>query len=235
MDVINFLSWDSEFFGYKVGQIILHTESIFSEKWIEHARKEGYKLLYIRCVPEHPQEKKIEGMGGILVDEKVTFCQRIPQSPFEYTSSIKLYQEKTPTPQILQLALDSGIYSRFKIDKNFKNNEFQRLYEVWIKNSTEGKIAKHVIIYQKGNETVGLLTLGEKNNRADIGILAVNPQHRREGVGKQLVQKAFELSLQMGHTYIQVVTQKANQNACKFYEKVGFSVDTIEHIYHLWL
>ncbi|MCS7075807.1 MAG: GNAT family N-acetyltransferase [Bacteroidia bacterium] len=232
---ITFLSWDSDFFGYKVGQVLLHKEASFSEKWIDTARKEGYKLLYIRCDSDNAQEIQIEHTGATLVDEKVTFCQRIPEGTFEYTSSVVLYEEESPTPDILQLALDSGIYSRFKVDKNFKNNEFERLYEVWIKNSTQKKIAKHVIIYQKEGRAVGLLTLGEKNNRADIGILAVNAQYRGEGIGKQLVQKSFELSLQMGHTYLQVVTQKANQNACRFYEKVGFSVDSIEHIYHLWL
>lgn len=230
---VEFLSWDSNFFGYKTGQIVLHGDTRINLSDVLNQNKE-YRLLYIRCVPSHPQQKQITDLGGILVDEKVTFVQDIPSPPYQYSENVVLYPNTEPVPEIIALGLASGIYSRFKVDKNFKNNEFERLYEIWIRNSTNKTIARHVITYQKGEKYIGLLTLGEKNKRADIGILAVDEQYRGLGVGKSLVQKAFELSAQMGHKQLQVVTQKANVKACKFYERVGFYVDNVENIYHVW-
>jgi len=230
---IQHLAWDSNFFGYKTGLIELKHNVIIPLYDIIQRNPE-YKLIYIRCAPAHIQQDEIKALGGILVDKKVTFVQQIPPSPYQYSENVVLYSESEPTKEIIELGLASGIYSRFKIDPHFKNNEFERLYEIWIRNSTNKTIAKHVITYQKDGKYIGLLTLGEKNKRADIGILAVNEQYRGLGIGKVMIQKAFELSVQMGHSQLQVVTQRANENACKFYESVGFKIDTIENIYHLW-
>lgn len=231
---VEFLSWDSHFFGYKTGVLVLNPNRTVSLHTIIEKNRD-YKLLYIRCSPAHAQEEEIRHLGGILTDEKITFIQNIPAPPYSYSQNVILYPDNEPTPEITALALASGIYSRFKADKNFKNNEFERLYEIWIKNSTNKTIARHVLTHQQDGKYTGLLTLGEKNSRADIGILAVDEQYRGLGIGKSLVQKAFELSVQMGHSQLQVVTQKANANACTFYKAMGFEVDNIENIYHLWL
>lgn len=231
---VEFLSWDSEFFGYKTGAIVLNTNRTLNLHTVIE-KNSDYKLIYIRCKPGHAQEEEIKQLGGILVDEKITFVQDIPNPPYSYNSDIILYPDSEPNTEIIQLGLASGVHSRFKVDKHFKNNEFERLYETWVKNSTRKLIAKHVIVCKKENQYTGLLTLGEKNNKADIGILAVHEKYRGMGIGKSLVQKAFELASQMGHTQLQVVTQRANVNACRFYESVGFKIDTLEHIYHLWI
>jgi dTDP-4-amino-4,6-dideoxy-D-galactose acyltransferase len=231
---VQFLAWDSHFFGYKTGLLILNANRTLNLRNLIEKNLD-YKLLYIRCTPGHAQQEEITQLGGILTDEKITFVQDIPAPPYSYSSNIELYPENEPNEEIIQLGLASGVYSRFKVDKNFKNNEFERLYEMWIKNSTNKTIAKHVLAYQKEKKYIGLLTLGEKNNRADIGILAVDEQYRGMGIGKSLVQKSFELSAEMGYTQLQVVTQKANINACKFYESMGFNIHSIENIYHLWI
>jgi ribosomal protein S18 acetylase RimI-like enzyme len=33
----------------------------------------------------------------------------------------------------------------------------------------------------------------------------------------------------------EVATQKANENACRFYESIGFKVKNIVNVYHLWI
>jgi ribosomal protein S18 acetylase RimI-like enzyme len=33
----------------------------------------------------------------------------------------------------------------------------------------------------------------------------------------------------------EVATQKANENACGFYESIGFEVRNIINVYHLWI
>ena len=85
------------------------------------------------------------------------------------------------------------------------------------------------------NQEAGLLTLGEKNGRADIGLLAVDAAVRGQRIGQQLVAAAHVQALAWGYTTLQVVTQGDNFPACRFYEKCGFTPESVEHIYHLWL
>jgi dTDP-4-amino-4,6-dideoxy-D-galactose acyltransferase len=80
-----------------------------------------------------------------------------------------------------------------------------------------------------------LLTLGIKNANTNIGILAVNIDQRGKGVGRRLVERSFQETLNLGYKNIEVVTQLDNFKACNFYKKMGFVPKQIENVYHFWL
>ncbi|TAE74856.1 MAG: GNAT family N-acetyltransferase [Bacteroidetes bacterium] len=242
--MIEFLSWDTDFFGYKVGKIINNKTDIY--QIITEAKKEKYTLLYGFLNPNDIFQNEIyQKNNGFLADEKITFLQNVPNinpqnNPTEIYKRENLYENKNESEDLISLALQSGEFSRFKIDKNFeqenlKQHTFEKLYTIWIENSVNKKIAKNVIIQQENQKIVGVLTLGIKNNRADIGILAVDNDYRGKKIGQNLILKAFEESKKLAQTQIQVVTQKANQNACYFYEKMGFMIEKTENIYHFWI
>ncbi|TAH29456.1 MAG: GNAT family N-acetyltransferase [Cytophagales bacterium] len=231
--MIELLTWDSDFFGYKVGKVIDFSTDI--EEIISFAKKENYRLLYA-FISENNDflAKKYTTNKGVLVDEKITFLQNIPTIKIE-NDLTSTYESEIIDEKLLKIGLQSGIYSRFNVDKNFKNKEFERLYRIWIKNSVQKLIAEKVIIQKIDNNIVGLLTLGIKNNKADIGILAVDENFRGRKIGKNLVLRVFEESKKIGQKQIQVVTQKANENACNFYQKMGFEIEKTENIYHFWI
>ncbi|TAE48305.1 MAG: GNAT family N-acetyltransferase [Cytophagales bacterium] len=231
--MIELLTWDSDFFGYKVGKVIDFSTDI--EEIISFAKKENYRLLYA-FISENNDflAKKYTTNKGVLVDEKITFLQNIPTIKIE-NDLTSTYESEIIDEKLLKIGLQSGIYSRFNVDKNFKNKEFERLYRIWIKNSVQKLIAEKVIIQKIDNNIVGLLTLGIKNNKADIGILAVDENFRGRKIGKNLVLRVFEESKKIGQKQIQVVTQKANENACNFYQKMGFEIEKTEKIYHFWI
>ncbi len=232
MNLLKYLSWDSQCFGYKIGEILASTDTL--EKAIKQAYQENYRLLYYRA---NPNDEKLnllaQNLRGVLVDEKVTFVQKIPQK-FPY-SKAKLYLASILHPDLLQLALQSGAFSRFKLDKNFKNNEYEKLYTAWIENSVRKEIAKEIIIYQPENEIVGMLTLTTQAQLAYVGLLAVHQNYQKQGIGKELLWKAFETAQNWRASHLQIVMQRANQKACLFYEKMGFQIEKIENIYHFWL
>jgi ribosomal protein S18 acetylase RimI-like enzyme len=80
-----------------------------------------------------------------------------------------------------------------------------------------------------------MVTLKYKENYSEIGLLAVNEHERKKGIGRDLMNKCFEESIENSLYQINVTTQIDNKIACKFYEKCGFTTDTITNIYHLWL
>jgi len=232
------LEWDSNFFHYPVGRLIA-TDSlpnIFSYI-CQQAQLYKYHLIYIFVHPQNNVVNKFLIDKAIpLVDEKVTYIMDLKQSILQAAdNNLRNIIKQEVTPEIVDLALQSGEYSRFKIDPNFKNNEFKQLYQEWIKKSLSGELAKSVIGYYNNSQIKGILTIGDKNQRADIGLLAVHASARGQGIGKKMVQFAINSAKQMGYRQLQVITQKNNLAACQFYEKCGFKVESVDNIYHLWL
>lgn len=237
MNTIIKLSWDSNFFGYSIGKFTakeLNSEKL--EEIFQKMHEEKYKLVYCfvdakdtisnRCLVEAQID---------LVDEKVTYCMSLSDKKSEISKNITSYLNKQVNNHLISLALQSGEYSRFKIDNHFAQGDFERLYTTWIKNSLNGSIANDVLVYSEKGKEVGLLTLGKKDIRADIGLLAVDKKYRGRAIGTMLIQAAGVLARKLGLKQIQVVTQKNNIGACTFYEKVGFISERVENIYHIWL
>ena len=215
MQSIQRLDWDSNSFGYEVGRIeIDNPENFHYDNFFNISKK--FKLVYIYTF------HKIENVQLKLVDEKAIFCQTIENAKApvrqqlpEIISSFNF--EKNSIEELRELALLSGIYSRFNTDNNFKNNEYQNLYQQWINNSVNGKLAIDVIVSLIKNKIIGLLTLNKKNeSTADIGLLAVNDNYRGYGIGTDLINEAIERAKNIQFKEIQVVTQLANTPAVKF-------------------
>jgi dTDP-4-amino-4,6-dideoxy-D-galactose acyltransferase len=66
-------------------------------------------------------------------------------------------------------------------------------------------------------------------------LLAVDENQRGKAIGKKLVGAALAYFRDNKVTSVEVVTQKANNAACRFYETCGFKIKSILNIYHLWI
>lgn len=234
------LSWDSGFFGYKIGRIVLGPEADLQDlqALADTAAAEGYKLVYLFTNEVLPETFAVPHVKNLLLaDRKVTYFQQLDNFTAEaYTVNIARYTNLTLDEKLLEIALQSGSYSRFAVDPNFKNKEFEKLYTEWILKSVSGELAKEVwVSLNELNQITGLITLGIKNKIPDIGLLAVDSQSRGSNIGKQLIQLAKARALDWGSNSLQVVTQLDNAGACRFYERCGFRQEKIEHIYHIWL
>lgn len=233
MAFVKELEWDSKFFGYPIGEII-EIENSFSKSLI--SVKGDYIFLVCKVNSNAQFDNEIcKKNGGILVDEKVTFTFRFDKKldVQKQNNCTHIFKPETSRNKLYDLAFQSGEFSRFKLDPNFRDNEFEKLYKAWIDNSIDKLIANMVIIDDLST-TTGVLTLGEKNGAADIGILAVDHSMRGRGIGRKLIERAFYESLKMGYSEITVSTQKKNEKACHFYLKMGFSISKSENIYHFW-
>jgi dTDP-4-amino-4,6-dideoxy-D-galactose acyltransferase len=215
---VEYLPWDSEFFGFKVGRV--NISDYFSVSSC------GYRLIYGFSSFE------VNIKNGRLVDRKVTFCASVGEKRDACLSIIPAY---IVTPKLYSLALQSGHYSRFKVDDTFPQGAFERMYSLWMERSINREIAKDVLMYEENGEEIGFVTLGEKNGRLDIGLLAVDELHRSKGVGAKLIDAAVNAAKEWGYSEIQVVTQLDNSRACEFYEKCGFKKVSVEYIYHIWV
>ena len=66
--------------------------------------------------------------------------------------------------------------------------------------------------------------------RSDLAVLwniRVHPDHRRQGIGTNLFQRARELAKAKGCGQLKIETQNVNVGACKFYAGQGCQLGTI--------
>jgi dTDP-4-amino-4,6-dideoxy-D-galactose acyltransferase len=234
---INPLNWDTEFFGFPVASCELKEEDKI-DFIRDSAINDGINLLYV-VVPDcyYPHlYKQLEKLRAVKQDEKTTYIKRdIRYTELPIGVQIEEYQNGIPTPEMYELAIASGEYSRFHLDTRISENKFQEMYRLWIENSTKKQIADTVLVARIENTIVGLVTLKFKEKIGQIGIIAVASTVRGMGIGKQLMRAAENCCFQNGMDHMLVVTQAFNESACRLYDKAGFVVFKTEHIYHWWL
>ena len=231
------LTWDSHWLGLPVARYVAgpHTPGPALTAAIAHGRATGTRLLYLVLPPGNaPAAAAARAAGAWLADEKRTYQLRLPAATA--LRSLPPYLELTTatgcTPQLRDLARQSGEFSRFRHDARIGPLHFEQLYDQWLRQALTHGIVWTVAA---GNELLGLLAFGVRGGQASIELLAVAPAARRQHLGQALVSAAVQEAQRRGHTTLQVVTQGANEPAWRFYERCGFGLRRTEHIYHLWL
>lgn len=233
------LSWDSEVFGFPVAKIVPARLSIKTlNNILNELQSQQIKCVYwVSDSQDAESQNAALSANGILADQKITYLCDLTQlkiSP-EINAQIESYPMVDPDNELLELAYLAGKYSRFKTDPHMTDEQFKKVYKLWMINSTHHRIAQQVFVIKKDNKTVAMVTVGEKNQRGDIGLLAVDPHFQGQQLGTQLVKAAQAWCLQQNYHWGQVVTQQSNLPACALYEKCGYSIEKIEHFYHFWL
>lgn len=225
------LDWDSNLFGYEVGKMSIDSDGVDSVDFL--SAENTFKLIYVES--NIPLDKKEFGPCYT----KITYCREVEKTKLKH----RVIENFTAMPysghltdQLLNLTYQSGVYSRFKLDVNFTNNEYKKLYKKWIENSLNGKVADSVIVVKDENSIIlGFVTIKFKNNISEIGLIAVDDNARGLGVGSLLLNKVSEMSKNRASEKIFVSTQKDNKLACGFYEKNGFKKYKTKYIHHWWV
>jgi dTDP-4-amino-4,6-dideoxy-D-galactose acyltransferase len=232
---VEFLPWDSSFLGIKVGKITKKTldrkqlTSLLTHFWAL-----GGGLVYWASNPDDiPSQKAATANHGLLVDIKTIYAIQMIQSP-SVQGKAEIYDGPVVNQELETLALQAGEYSRFKIDSRMPKNAHDRLYRLWMSKSVSGELADAVLIRRDGERIVAMITVEARTGCGTIGLVAVDPRSRGRGLGRDLIVSAISWFKDHGCKLAKVVTQGANQAACRFYETSGFSLQHREAFYHFW-
>lgn len=225
--MIRTLEFDSQLFGYPVGALTVGTDGCTAVAAKEILQQEGkaYRVVYLFS------REPLEGFGA-PADIKLTFIKS-PAPQLSLNPAVKRYSGGYDD-RLLQLAFDSGVYSRFRTDPRFTGNEFEKLYRLWMERSIRGEIADAVLVYDEGAGITGMVTVAAQKGGAEIGLIAVDGAVRGRGIGKQLIAGAEHFAAQQGCSQLRVATQAANQPAAGIYLKSGFTEFSRIYIYHWW-
>ena len=141
--------------------------------------------------------------------------------------------EEPLSEELLKLTLMSGEYSRFNLDPKF-HPHFEGFYAEWIKKALSGELADAVCVVRSAHSLKGFITLAKKSGIGQIGLIAVHPDARGEGVASSLMCSADEWYVEQSCVEAIVVTQRDNQPACRLYERSGYKLHSETAIFHWW-
>lgn len=230
-NMIEYLDWDSSHFGIKVGNLFLNERVVPDlTSIINQAKSEDYDLVYLKgaTISEENLSDSV-----VLADKKMIYLKEISREETTPDSHVTSWLNHSLDVDLLSLALQSGSYSRYYTDKRMPLHIFLTLYQTWISNSLNGTIATDVLVYKHDNNIVGLLSYKIKQDRVVIGLVDVDRKMKGKGIGRKMMQTLFSL-FPIG-TKVEVATQKDNVEACRFYERNGFGIESVTNIYHIWI
>lgn len=219
--MVEYLSWDSDFFGKKIGK--LNASQTLDEQVLKR-ESFGYDLVYLFS------DCKIN-IDLNEVDVKITFLKKIDFSEDQFDIEIENFDiNKHSYNDLLELVYLSGHESRFKNDKiNFSDKLYRKLYKTWIDKSLNSPDTL-VLVSTDIHGINGFITCSVDKIDNKIGLIAVAERSQGCGIGKKLIRTVEEYLNPDSNLFVS--TQEKNVGACRFYQKNGFSINNKTYIYH---
>jgi dTDP-4-amino-4,6-dideoxy-D-galactose acyltransferase len=233
---LQILDWDTEIFGYKVAKINAKNTSINDFNLIKNEiTRKGIRLAYWFVDPlDENSILALEHFKYKPIERKITYSKSIKDVDLPITQNIFEYKSREFNQQLLNLSYQSGFSSRYKLDFNFTNKEFEKLYKLYITNSIKKTIADHIFVYIHEQKIAGFVTLKVDKSFSKIGLIAVDTFYRGRSIGSKLVDYVSHFSYKNNCKRLDVVTQAENTQACLFYEAKEFSILETKIVYHIW-
>jgi len=230
--MIEFLEWDTRFFALKIGKVEMVHGTVDRLLGIEKQKAlNRYDLVYLFIKQMEDSAFEWVNKNSIeLVDTKLTFEKVINDLPSDQRLRIESYTGPV-TPKLIDLAVQSGQYSRFKKDPRL-NPHFTDMYRIWVEKSVDGKLADAVLVALDGDELTGFVTVKKKDNKGIVGLIAVDQGARGKGIGKELLLAVDNWGRSNNCHVISINTQEENSGACNFYRKTGFEVALSQYVFH---
>lgn len=231
-DSLTILEWDSNFFGMRVGSLLLSSQCRL-ENELDCANDQGCKLVYIysekEIKPNSAGNFKLVDVGG-----QIKFVKRLTGTlgHGEQNTKIVKYNYRRASSDIVELAYLSGHLSRFRIDPWLPSGIFEELYKTWLARTIDRAPRAQIYIYYSDDKAVGLITSEQTKDICTIGLLAVHPSYQGLGIATQLIKKVENLCAGNGTFNLAVKTQISNCKAQSLYIKNSFAEVHRSFLYH---
>lgn len=227
--LVKLLKWDTNFFGVKVGKSIIETTLINNVFCVED---DTYELIVLE--QQDDVDVTVQNYNQTFKETKLMFSKKITG----YSDSLEHIMDSDANSiakeKLYNLALLSGTYSRFLLDKNIGEDNFIAFYKEWVDNSVSKQFADKVFYINKATDLVGFVTVAINDSNAQVGLIAVSEQCQGKGYGAQLLKKVEHYCAEQNIKELRIPTQFKNKQACVFYKKNGYKVYQKKIIKHFW-
>lgn len=238
-EVGRFLSWDSEFFGFRIGRATgsrLTDESV--SELLSWAGAERLRCLYLSADSEDPTTLRLAAQAGFqFVDVRLDLSlasSRGQSAPRPPDASLRQAHAGDLIP-LQAIARDAHRDTRFFKDANFGEQQARKLYARWI----ERDLVTHTVFLttdpSEPTKPVGYISCQpDEQGAGRIGLTAIAVGHQGRGLGRQLMSAALDWFAAQNITTINVATQASNIRAQRFYQSAGFRSAHASVWFHRW-
>ncbi len=227
------LGWDSRFFGVSIARALPSRVDVATRDAIlEWCRAEGVVCLYFLADEDANTARLLEEAAFSPVDERVTLeLQQIPSVPRPSDARPACLDDITALRNIAGV---SHYDSRFYNDGHFSRERCDELYRVWIEKSCRGW-ADHVVVVERDGKAIGYLSVHLKDpDTAAVGLVAVDPAYRHQGIGARLMDGALAWIGTQSVTRVLTATQGRNAASQDYFKRSGFRPTGRAIWYHRW-
>lgn len=232
---IDFLQWDSEFFGYRIARVRDHrlTPDMIPTLRTWCAAEQIACVYLLTDLDDPPTHHVAAQLGGVLTDVRVTFARNSAHAQ-TLDPAIRPCQPED-IMSLREIAAASYGDSRFYADPHFDRQRVDELYALWIERSCSG-YAKQVFVAEANGAPSGFITCDVTDEGdGSIGLIGVAESQRGSGIGSRLIETALDWFATNGAARVSVVTQGRNLGAQRFYQRAGFTTSNMQAWYHWWL
>lgn len=238
--MINYLTWDSQFFERRIGQLPQPPQDRAGWGAVDaDARKQGLECVYLLVdIQDHPTIAAAQQAGFSMVDIRLTLGREITGEaiPIPKLPQGASLRAATPDdlPRLQQIARQSHTDTRFFSDTHFDPTRSAEMYAVWIASYLEED--ENVIVWTavQDGDPQGYLTCRVTGQSGRIGLVGLAPRARGKGLGTALLMAGLDWFAGRGALQVEVVTQGRNLPAQRLYQRGGFLSTRVQLWFHKW-
>lgn len=237
MSEIEYLQWDSSFFGKKIGRLILTDENNFDGNRFVKEAEENFDLVYIFSLNKILSNQIVIMANLNLVDIMVTMSKPLDtnqskENDYDFRTSLT-EEEKN---ECYNIAEQTSIVSRFYKEPLIGPEKTKILYRKWIDNALNNTFSDGIFIQKENDRIIGihLIKTDTNNNIGYFTLTGVDSNFKRSGVGKSLWNQSFGFwSRNNVIEQIKSPFSFQNRESLNFHLKMGFNkIEEIKYIYH---
>ncbi len=257
------MAWDSDHFGFGIGQIYPLVSPPVTEvgeepigegvellrRSLEHARHLG--LRYVGATADPADNLSLfclSRCGFALADTLVTHrldLQGLSHLAGEPNVRPARESDRERVEAISAECFGNRLYNahRFNSDPLFPAPAVRELYRLWVRNSCARKLADEVLVYELDGEPLGFITLSMPSpleqergmEVAHVPLNAVHPDHHGRGIYSSLVRAALGWFQVRAVKSVEIKTQLPNVAVHRAWSKLGARLWTSVHRFRLAL
>ncbi len=230
------LHWDSEFFGLKIGKVIVEDTDFDWQSFKKEANAEKYDLIYIFKFKKMFLKDIILKADIELVDIHLTMLKKFNKNdylnvPYDFRTELTEKEKK----ECYKIAEATSVVSRFHREKMIGAQKTRELYQKWIDNTLNKSFSDGLFLAKHLNTVTGIHLIRTDNiNKIGYFTLSGVYPNKRKGIGKKLWETSFGYWANNSDiTIIKSPFSFLNLGSFNFHLKMGFNrVEETKYIYH---
>ena len=229
--MIEYLKWDSDFFGKKTGRV--SANEFILDEIISEAKMNNYDTVYILYDNVKPKLGICENRGLYLSDIKIYLSMKFDKEKYAGMFYEKLNSlSEQDYKDAIDIVKSTAIVSRFYNDSNYKQDKIVEMYSYWLINALNGSFSDGIFVERVNGKIEGVV-IAKTDETARLTLIGVNPKIKRHGLGRKLLNQLLAYCIDKHFDRLYSVFSLNNLESFRYHIKTGFTnIEKLRYIYH---